>query len=73
VTGDIFVPKSWLDATPGTHRSAFSAKTVRTFLEERPDYNEPLRMQVLRAADMVFRAHAITGTALCRTARSCNQ
>ena len=30
-----------------------------TFLEERPDYNAQLRMKILQAADMLFRANSI--------------
>jgi aminopeptidase N len=63
VTGDVFFPKRWLDATLSNYRSASAVKTVRSFLEERPDYNEQLRMKILQSADMMFRAHAITSAA----------
>jgi aminopeptidase N len=63
VTGDIFFPKRWLDATLGNYRSASAVKTVRSFLEERPDCNAQLRMKILQSADMMFRAHAITSAA----------
>ncbi len=56
VTGDIFFPKRWLDETLRNYRSASAVTTVRTFLEERPDYNEQLRMKILQSADMLFRA-----------------
>jgi len=59
VTGDIFFPKRWLDATLGNHRSGTAANTVRTFLEERPEYNEQLRMKIGQSADMMFRANSI--------------
>ena len=61
VTGDIFFPKRWLDETLGNHRSETAILTVRTFLDERPDYNEQLRMKILQSADMMFRANAILG------------
>ncbi|MEM7502882.1 MAG: M1 family aminopeptidase [Pseudomonadota bacterium] len=59
VTGDIFFPKRWLDETLTNYRSASAVRTVRTFLGERPDYNAQLRMKILQAADMMFRAHAV--------------
>ena len=59
VTGDIFFPKRWLDATLGNYNSTSAAATVRGFLDERPDYNTQLRMKILQAADPLFRAHSI--------------
>ncbi len=59
VTGDIFFPKRWLDTTLRNYHSTSAVETVRTFLEERPDYNAQLRMKILQAADMMFRANAI--------------
>ena len=59
VTGDIFFPKRWLDVTLGNYQSASAVTTVRSFLDERPDYNAQLRMKILQAADMLFRAHSI--------------
>jgi aminopeptidase N len=59
VTGDIFFPKRWLDETLGNYRSATAVRTVRNFLDERPAYNNQLRMKILQSADMMFRASAI--------------
>jgi aminopeptidase N len=59
VTGDIFFPKRWLDVTLGSYSSDTAVQTVRTFLDERPDYNKQLRMKILQAADGMFRANAI--------------
>lgn len=56
VTGDIFFPKRWLDRTLENHRSASAAETVEQFLHRRPDYSPQLRMKVLQAADLLFRA-----------------
>jgi len=61
VTGDVFFPKGWLDETLGNYRSTSAVNTVRTFLRERPDYNAQLRMKILQAADMLFRANKMTG------------
>lgn len=59
VTGDIFFPSNWLEATLGNHNSAGAAQTVRQFLAQRPQYNPQLRMKILQAADPLFRAAAI--------------
>lgn len=59
VTGDIFFPTRWLDATLQNHSSADAVRTVRQFLGNRPDYNPQLRMKILQSADMLFRAHSI--------------
>ena len=61
VTGDIFFPKRWLDVTLGNHSSDRAVQTVRDFLNERPDYNDQLRMKILQAADGMFRANRIKG------------
>ena len=61
VTGDIFFPKRWLDATLGNYRTGTAVNTVRTFLDDRPEYNKQLRMKILQSADMMFRANTITG------------
>jgi aminopeptidase N len=61
VTGDIFFPKRWLDVTLGNYRRGTAVNTVRAFLEERPDYNDQLRMKILQSADTMFRASALSG------------
>ncbi|MGC4082366.1 MAG: hypothetical protein QM736_09735 [Vicinamibacterales bacterium] len=56
-TGDIFLPKRWLDATLGGHRSPEAATIVRRFIEQRPpDYPRALTRMVLASADSLFRA-----------------
>ena len=62
VTGDIFFPKRWLDATLRNYRSEAAVATVSSFLEARPDYNAQLKMKILQAADMTFRAHEIAAS-----------
>lgn len=59
VTGDIFFPKRWLDETLANHRSDQAVDIVQFFLDERPGYNEQLKMKILQSADMVFRANRI--------------
>ena len=55
-TGDIFFPRNWMDALLGGHRSADAASTVRTFLDQHPDYPIRLRRVILQSADGLFRA-----------------
>jgi aminopeptidase N len=59
VTGDIFFPSQWLNLTLQNYHTNSAVETVRTFLEERPDYNEQLRMRILQAADDLFRANRL--------------
>lgn len=59
VTGDIFFPKAWLDATLGNYHSDSAVQLLRAFIEERPNYNAQLRMKILQSADRLFRANAI--------------
>ncbi len=61
ITGDIFFPKNWLDATLKNYNSSSAVHTVCAFLQERPDYNEQLRMKILQSADMMTRANKIVG------------
>ncbi len=56
-TGDIFLPKRWLDAMLGGHRSAAAAAVVRRFVATRPaDYPVALTRMILASADLLFRA-----------------
>lgn len=56
VTGDIFFPSAWLNASFGTHTSPEAAKVVYDFLASNPGYSSQLRMKILQAADPLFRA-----------------
>ena len=62
ITGDIFFPTNWLDATFENHRSSTAVHTVNSFLAQRPDYNAQLRMKILQSADPMFRANVIVET-----------
>jgi aminopeptidase N len=55
-TGDIFLPKNWMDAILDGHKSPAAAKVVRDFLSEQRDYPVRLRRIVLQSADELFRA-----------------
>jgi aminopeptidase N len=59
LTGDIFFPASWLQATLGSYQSATAAATVRAFLAAHPDYNPQLRAKLLQASDDLFRAEKL--------------
>ncbi|QDA62162.1 M1 family metallopeptidase [Hymenobacter jejuensis] len=59
LTGDIFFPYSWLQATFGAYQSPTAAATVRTFLQQHPDYNPKLRAKILQATDDLFRAEKL--------------
>ena len=59
LTGDIFFPYSWLQATLGSYQSATAAATVRVFLAAHPDYNPPLRAKLLQASDDLIRAEKL--------------
>lgn len=60
VTGDIFFPKLWLDTSFSNYRSSTAVNMVKTFLEERPEYNHQLRMKILQSTDILFRANVIS-------------
>ncbi|WP_083320897.1 M1 family aminopeptidase [Hymenobacter glacialis] len=59
LTGDIFFPYSWLQASLGGYQTASAASVVRTFLQAHPDYNPKLRAKLLQAADDLFRAEKL--------------
>ncbi len=61
LTGDIFFPKRWLDATLSGHQTREAADIVRQFLNDYPEYNHHLRDKILQSADMLYRAQEITG------------
>ena len=59
LTGDIFFPYSWLQATLGAYQAPAAAATVRAFLAAHPAYNPSLRAKLLQAADDLFRAEKL--------------
>ena len=58
-TGDIFFPGRWLTTTLSSHVSLTASDTVRNFLAQHLDYDEPLRLKILQAADNLFRAEQL--------------
>ncbi|MBC5991317.1 M1 family metallopeptidase [Pontibacter cellulosilyticus] len=59
LTGDIFFPTNWLNATFGSYQSPEAAAVIRKFLQEHPKYNPKLRGKILQAADNVYRAEKL--------------
>jgi aminopeptidase N len=56
-TGDIFLPKRWLDAMLGAQGSPAAARAVRLFVDSRTSrYPTVLTRMVLASADLLFRA-----------------
>ncbi|MDY0197981.1 MAG: M1 family aminopeptidase [Tenuifilaceae bacterium] len=54
-TGDIFFPKSWLDATLWGHSSEDACNIVNQWIESKKDLSPSLRQKLLQSADMLFR------------------
>jgi aminopeptidase N len=63
-TGDIFFPKSWLDATLWGHSSPEAYEIVNSWIEANPDLSPSLKMKLLQSADMLFRANGTTKSEL---------
>ena len=59
LTGDIFFPYSWLQATLEGYRTVSAAGTVRAFLASHPDFNPRLHAKTLQAADDLFRTETL--------------
>jgi len=56
VTGDIFFPKGWLDATFYGHQSLEAQNEIVSFLNKNTELDPKLRQKVLQSADPIFRA-----------------
>ena len=59
LTGDIFFPTNWLNATFGSYQTPTAAKVVREFLQQHPNYNPKLKAKILQASDNLFRAEKL--------------
>jgi aminopeptidase N len=55
-TGDIFFPKSWLDATLSGHSSIEALEIVKTWIDNNPTLAPNLKMKLLQSMDMLERA-----------------
>lgn len=58
VTGDIFFPRQWINATLSGHQSKEAARIVRDFMRDRTDLSYRLRNKIWMAADPLLRASA---------------
>jgi aminopeptidase N len=61
LTGDIFFPGAWLQATFGYYQTSEAAAVVKSFLKSHPMYNEKLKAKILQATDLLFRAERLVG------------
>ncbi|NOQ24433.1 MAG: hypothetical protein GQ564_03645 [Bacteroidales bacterium] len=59
ITGDIFFPINWLDATFHGHSSIDAVLNINLFLNEYPDLPVNLKNKVLQSSDLVFRSSII--------------
>ena len=59
VTGDIFFPQSWLQATFGDYQSAEALKIVNEFIKTHPNYPLKLKAKILQATDKLKRTQKI--------------
>ncbi len=58
-TGDIFFPKSWLDATLKGYNTQDAYQVIDNWLKENPGLPENLRNKVIQSADILKRASEI--------------
>ncbi|MBN2616668.1 MAG: aminopeptidase [Bacteroidales bacterium] len=58
-SGDIFFPKSWLDATFSGHNSRQAAVIIHEFLEKNHDFNPKLMQKILQSTDPVLCAESM--------------
>ena len=60
MTGDIFFPSRFVNATLSGHQSDRARNIVNQFLDDYPNYSPPLKLKILQAADNLFRASLIS-------------
>ncbi|WNH11861.1 M1 family aminopeptidase [Thalassobellus suaedae] len=59
LTGDIFFPKSWLNATIGNYSSHEAYKVVQDFLTDNPNFNPVLKNKLLQSTDGLYRVREL--------------
>ena len=59
VTGDIFFPKAWLNASIGSYTSKEAYDIRNDYLKNHPDLNPVLKKKLLQATDDLDRVHRI--------------
>ncbi|MBD0833639.1 M1 family metallopeptidase [Aestuariibaculum sediminum] len=55
LTGDIFFPKAWLNASIGAYTSPEAYKVLQQFLTDNPDFSPVLKNKLLQATDPLYR------------------
>ncbi|WP_282123137.1 M1 family metallopeptidase [Algibacter mikhailovii] len=59
LTGDIFFPKAWLNATIGNYTSDYAYDVLEQFMADNPNFPDVLKNKLLQASDGVYRAKLI--------------
>lgn len=59
-TGDIFFPKSWLDATLWGHNTKKAETIVKEWIKEHPNLSDNLKRKLLQSADILFRSQKVS-------------
>lgn len=59
LTGDIFFPKAWLNATIGNYTSKYAYEILEQFLSDNTNFPVVLKNKLLQASDGVYRAKLI--------------
>lgn len=59
LTGDIFFPKAWLNATIGNYTSDYAYDILEQFISDNPNFPIVLKNKLLQASDGVYRAKMI--------------
>lgn len=59
ITGDIFFPMQWLEATFSGHSSIDAVMDINLFLNENPSFPGNLKNKILQSSDLVFRSSII--------------
>jgi aminopeptidase N len=62
LTGDIFFPKAWLNATIGNYTSDYAFQILEQFHNDNPNFPIVLKNKLLQASDAVYRAKLIRET-----------
>ena len=59
LTGDIFFPKAWLNATIGNYTTEYALEVLEQFLIDNPKFPKVLKNKLLQSADNLYRAKQI--------------
>ena len=57
-TGDIFFPKSWLDAVLSGHSSPEAKMVVEQWIDSHPEHSPNLKAKLMQSADMLYRVNS---------------